>query len=90
MLYSALAIFFAYVCSGFWTAHINISSKFNGVVQKVTYKWFSYRPIITVKNKQYNLEYIRWYGDEEQPKVGDSVVKEKGNDTMSYFKNVKK
>lgn len=60
--------------------------KFNGIVQKVTYKPFNYYPTITVNNKQYELEYIRWYDDGAIVEVGDSVIKNKGTIMMSLFK----
>ena len=88
--YIVLFIICAYCYSGLYTAHINISSKFSGIVQKVTYKSFSYNPIITVNNKQFDLEYIRWYDDVAKVEVGDSVVKEKGTQMMSLFKKTKK
>jgi len=84
--YSVVAILFIYVLSGFYIAHVNISSQFNGVVQKVSKKPFSSSQTITVNNKDYDLEYIRWYDDAAIVAVGDSVVKEKGTQMMSLFK----
>jgi hypothetical protein len=84
--YSLLVVFFIYIFYGFYTAHVNISSKFNGIVQNVSYKSFSSSQTITVNNKQYDLEYIRWYDDGAIVAVGDSVVKEKGTQMMSLFR----
>jgi hypothetical protein len=84
--YGVVAVLFIYVFFGFYTAHVNISSQFNGIVQKVSKKPFSYSQIITVDNKDYDLEYIRWYDDAAIVAVGDSVVKKKGTQMMSLFK----
>ena len=84
--YIVVAIFFIYVCFEFYTAHVNISSRFSGIVQKVSKKPFSSSQIITVNNKDYDLEYIRWFDDAAIVTVGDSVVKEKGTQMMSLFK----
>jgi len=88
--YSVVAIFFIYVAFEFYIAHVNISSRFSGIVQKVSKEPFSSSQIITVNNKEYDLEYIRWYDDAAIVAVGDSVVKEKGTQMMSLFKKVNK
>ena len=84
--YDVAAIFFIYVLFEFYTAHVNISSQFTGIVQKVSKKPFSSSQIITVNNKDYDLKYIRWYDDAAIVVVGDSVVKKKGTQMMSLFK----
>ncbi|PWK80592.1 hypothetical protein LX99_01061 [Mucilaginibacter oryzae] len=84
--YGIVAFFFIYVLFEFYTAHGNINSQFIGIVQKVSKKPFSSSQIITVNDKDYDLEYIRWYDDAAIVAVGDSVVKEKGTQMMSLFK----
>jgi hypothetical protein len=88
--YGILLLFFIYVSSEFYTAHVNISSQFNGIVEKISKKTFGSSQIITVNNKEYDLEYIRWYDDGAIVAVGDSVVKAKGTQMMSLFKKENK
>jgi hypothetical protein len=63
-----------------------VNYEFNGRIQKVSYESGNYRPIITVNNRQYDLEWVRWIGDEDDVVVGDSVVKHKENQWMTVIK----
>jgi hypothetical protein len=88
--YAVAVLLFIYASSEFYTAHVNISSQFDGIVQKVSEKPFGLSQIITVNNKEYDLKYIRWYDAGATVAVGDSVVKEKGTQMMSLFKKENK
>ena len=59
---------------------------FSGRIQKVSYESGKYRPTITVKNQQFDLEWVRWIGDEDNVVVGDSVIKHKGSQWMTVKK----
>ena len=90
LLYSALTVFIFYMASSFYKIFITQNYEFSGVVQNVTYTSNHYQPIITVNNKQYDLEWVRWYDDLYKIEVGDTVVKHKYDQHMALIKRNKK
>ncbi|QNK61768.1 hypothetical protein H7F33_14555 [Pedobacter sp. PAMC26386] len=85
LLYSALFVFCCYWLLSSYDALKAINYEFNGKVQKVTPS-SGYYKIITVNNKDFDLEWVRWYDDLYNIEVGDSVIKKKGTQRMSLFK----
>ena len=79
-------LFMLMIFNGFLNNNTEKDYKFNGIVQKVTKKSFSPYPTIMVNNKEYTIEYIRWYDDGSIIEVGDSVEKTKGTLIMSLIK----
>jgi len=43
--------------------------------------------LITVNNKDFDLEWVRWYDGLTNVEVGDSVMKKKGNQWMEIIKS---
>jgi hypothetical protein len=87
LAYSVLSIFIIYVSFSAYKIYIELNYQFKGKVQKVSYESGKYRPTITVNNQQFDLEWARWIGDEENVVVGDSVIKHKGSQWMIVIKN---
>ncbi|MDB5086597.1 MAG: hypothetical protein JWR09_591 [Mucilaginibacter sp.] len=86
LAYSALSIFIIYFSFSAYKIYIELNYDFKGKVQNVSYESGKYRPTITVNNQQFDLEWARWIGDEENVAVGDSVVKHKGSQWMTVVK----
>lgn len=86
LAYSALSIFILYWCFDAYKIYKTFNYDFNGRIQKVSYKSGKYRPTITVNNQQFDLEWVRWIGDEDNVVMGDSVVKHKGSQWMTVIK----
>jgi hypothetical protein len=86
LAYSAVSIFILYWSFSAYKIYKVCNFEFNGKIQKVSYEYGKYRPIITVNNKQFDLEDVRWIGDEESVVVGDSVVKHKESQWMTVIK----
>lgn len=87
LLYGILVIFCCYWLSSFYHAIKAINFEFKGTVQKVIPSAGSkYYKTITVNNKAYDLEWVRWYDDLYTIEVGDSVLKEKGTQSMTLIK----
>jgi hypothetical protein len=85
LLYSVLLVFCCYWLLSFYRAYKAINFEFKGTVQKVTQS-SGYNKIITVNNKDFDLEWVRWYDDLYKIEVGDSVLKQKGTQWMSLIK----
>ncbi|ATP55110.1 hypothetical protein CPT03_00805 [Pedobacter ginsengisoli] len=83
--YAVLVGFFCYWLLLGYKALRAINYEFNGRVQKVT-STSSYYKIITVNNKDFDLEWVRWYDGLTNVEVGDSVMKKKGNQWMEIIK----
>ncbi|NII83598.1 hypothetical protein [Pedobacter sp. SG908] len=81
----ALFIFCCYWLLSAYDALKTTNYEFNGLVQKVTPPSGQYK-IITVNNKDFDLEWIRWYDDLYTIEVGDSVIKKKGTQWMDIIK----
>ncbi|AYL94116.1 hypothetical protein [Mucilaginibacter celer] len=79
LAYSGLSLFIFYFGFSAYKIYVMLNYDFNGKIQNVSYKSGKYRPTITVNNHQFDLEWIRWIGDESNVNVGDSVVKHKGS-----------
>ncbi|MCR8556412.1 hypothetical protein KXD93_02095 [Mucilaginibacter sp. BJC16-A38] len=86
LAYSALSIFILYWSFSAYKIYRTLNYDFNGRIQKVSYESGKYRPTITVNNKQFDLEWIRWVGDEDNVVVGDSVVKHQKSQWMTVIK----
>ncbi len=84
--YSLLLLFVIYWCFSAYKIYKTLNYEFNGKVQKVSYDSGKYRPTITVNKLQFDLEWVRWVGDEENVVVGDSVVKHKESQWMTVIK----
>jgi hypothetical protein len=85
LLYFAVLLFCCYWLINAYNAYKAINFQFKGRVQKVT-QTSGYYKIITVNNKDYNLEWVRWYDDLYKIEVGDSVFKIKGTQEMTIVK----
>lgn len=86
LAYSALSIFILYWSFSAYKIYKTLNYDFNGRIQKVSYGSGKYRPTITVNNQQFDLEWVRWIGDEDNVVVSDSVVKHKGSQWMTVTK----
>jgi len=84
-MYGALVVFCCYWLLSAYHALKAINYEFSGKVQKVASS-SGYHKIITVNNKDFDLEWVRWYDDLTNIEVGDSVTKKKGVQWMSIIK----
>lgn len=82
LAYTAFSIFVIYMLFSAYKIYMTLNYDFNGRIQNVSYESGKYRPTITVNNRQFDLEWVRWIGDEEDVLVSDSVVKHKGSQWM--------
>jgi len=85
LLYGTLLVFCCYWFLSFYDALKAINYEFNGPVQKVKPS-SGYYKTITVNNKDFDLEWVRWYDDLYSIEVGDSVIKKKGTQWMDLTK----
>ena len=88
LAYSALIVFILYWSFSVYNIYCAINYHFNGAIQFVLYKSGHYRPTITVNNNKFDLEWVRWIGDEQNVIVGDSVIKRKGSQWMLVIKKI--
>jgi hypothetical protein len=86
LIYSLILIFAIYWSFSDYKIYRTLNYDFNGNIQKVSYESGKYRPTITVNNQQFDLEWVRWMGDEENVLVSDSVVKHKGSQWMTVIR----
>lgn len=86
LLYSLVLLFALYWGFSAYKIYRTFNYDFNGRIQKVSYTSGKYRPTITVNNKQFDLEWVRWIGDEDNVMVSDSVVKHRGSQWMTVIK----
>jgi len=86
LTYCALSIFILYWSFSAYKIYRTLNYDFNGRIKNVSYESGKYRPTITVNNQQFDLEWVRWIGDEDNVVVGDSVVKHKWSQWMTVLK----
>lgn len=86
LLYGLVALFCIYWSFSAYKIYRAFTYDFNGRIQSINYESGKYLPTIKVNNKQFDLECVRWIGDEDSLVVGDSVVKHKGSQWMTVLK----
>ncbi|GAB3916049.1 hypothetical protein [Mucilaginibacter boryungensis] len=87
LFYFVFLIFILYWSFDAYKIYKTFNYSFNGRIQKVSYESGKYRPTITVNNQQFDLEWVRWHGDEDNVVIKDSVLKLKGSQWMKVVKN---
>jgi len=86
LFYGIATLFVAYFLFSAFTIYKTLAYDFNGRIQNVSCESGKYRPTITVNNRQFDLEWVRWIGDEDNVVVGDSVIKHKWSQWMTVIK----